>query len=181
MEREFLNFLKTTLYKFRNPVCRTHSQTIDGTINLGNIKTQNLDCCKVFYFYDQDEIKEEVLSKLKNKIEKQGDVVIFAKPQLELCLLAIFEKHHDVKLDKNTLEKKLTNHLIKNKIHNDKYKHEPHTLEKILLYLKNIVDDEKQDYTLEKFEENLEHYNSNNHLYTNLIEYINYLKMKKDN
>jgi hypothetical protein len=100
---------------------------------------------------------------------------------MELCLLAIFEKHHDYKLDKKTLEQKLTKHINNNNIYKDKYDHKPEILQKILLHLKEIVKDDKNDYTLLQFEENLQHYNSNKYLHTNLIEYINHLKMKREN
>jgi hypothetical protein len=66
--------LKTNLYQTRQPVCKEHSQVIYGTINLANIKKKiERDCCRAFYFFDKDEIREGMLQKLKDKIKEQGD------------------------------------------------------------------------------------------------------------
>ncbi len=109
MDRSLIIFLKVKLYKSKQPVCKTHSEVIGGTIKLDNVKVN------------------------------------------------------------------------KNKIYSSKYIHTLVVLEKILLHLKNIIDDEKNDYTLIKFEENLKHYNSHEKLYTNLIEYINHLTIEREN
>ena len=180
MDRSFIFFLKVNLYKSKQPVCKTHSEIINGTMKLDNVKVNKNKCCKTFYFFDKDEWENSSIKRIKDKIEEQGDTLILSNPQIELCLLAIFEKHCDTQLDKEKLEKKITNHINKNNIYSSKYLHNLVVLEKILLHLINIINDEKNDYTLEKFEENLNHYNSHEKLYTNLIEYINHLTMKRE-
>jgi hypothetical protein len=95
--------------------------------------------------------------------------------------LAIFEKHCDTDIDKKMLEKKLTKHINENKIYKDKYEHKTEIVEKIMLYLKEIINNEKHEYSIEKFEENLNHYFLNKQLHTNLIEYINHLKKGQSN
>lgn len=175
-EKAFVNFLKNKLYKSRRPICKEHSQLISGSLKLDNIKINKTDCCKTFYLIDKDDFEELVIEKLKNKINNQGDVLILSIPQMEVCLLAIFEKQHDFKIDKKTLEGKITKHINKENIYDNKYEHNLEILEKIMKYLKKIIEDESIEYNLEQFENNLIHYKDNKLLHTNIIEYINHLK-----
>lgn len=178
-EKAFVNFLKNKLYKSRQPVCNEHSQLISGSLKLDNVKINKINCCKTFYFIDKDNFEELAIKKLKNKINNEEDVLILSIPQMEVCLLAIFEKHSDTDMDKKMLENKLTKHINQNKIFDEKYEHNLQSLEKIMKHLKKIVEDENNEYNLEKFEENLDHYESNELLHTNIIEYIRHLKKEQ--
>jgi hypothetical protein len=55
MDRSFVVFLKVKLYKSKQPVCKTHSEVIGGTMKLDNVKVNKSKCCKTFYFFDKDE------------------------------------------------------------------------------------------------------------------------------